>query len=210
MPDNAQSLEFIERARKMLNEEYAQAHTAEYNTWLANHKNAWMQPHIVVPFPPFVVNSALAPFKPSVSIPTEADIVARAFDLYTQANKNTTPDDTAMPTITESPQINEPTVEPTVEPVAEVLDTPAEPEPVEETKPISGKLLSPTIGSDDSSIIRDIFRPIDDPIFKDTTFEKVKEDLGVVPQPLEELSKVTEPEKPSTFFQKLKDKWIIK
>ena len=205
MSNNTQSLEFIERARKMLNDEYARAHTAEYNTWLSEHKNAWMQPHIVVPFPPFVVNSSLLPFKPTVSKPTEDDVVARALELYNQANKNNTTT-TAIADNIQSTEV----AEPTVEPVTEIAVKPAEPEIVEETKPISGKLLSPTVRSEDNSSIRDIFRPIDNPIFKDTSFEKVKQDLSVVPQPLEELSKVTEPEKPSTFFQKLKDKWITK
>ena len=209
MPTNTQ--EFVERARKMLNDEYTRAHTAEYNTWLSNHKNAWMQPHIVVPFPPFVVNSALLPFKPTVSKPTEDDVVARALDLYTQENKTdiTTP---VAANNTEPPQVVEveTTVEPVIEPAVVIEEKPAEPDIVEETKPISGKLLSPTVVSTDSPLIRDIFRPIDDPIFKDTTLEKIKQDLSVVPQPSEELSKVVEPEKPATFFQKLKDKWITK
>lgn len=207
------SLQYLERARKILNDEYAQAHTAEYTTWLNNHKNAWMQPHVVVPFPPFVVNSTLAPFKPTVTCPTESDIVARALELYNQANPQP-----LQPVVT----VAEP-VQTVPEPaVIDIEPVPIEPESmidaelatvqepvVEETKPISGKLLSMPIDVLPDEKIRDIFKPIDDTMFKDNTIESVKKDLNAVPQPEEELAKIDKLGS-STFFQKLRDKWSAK
>lgn len=210
------SLQYLERARKILNDEYARAHTAEYTTWLNNHKNAWMQPHVVVPFPPFVVNSTLAPFKPTVTCPTESDIVARALELYNQANPQP-----VQPVVTvagPAQTVSEPAVidiepvpvepEPVVnaEPVVTTELATAQEPVVEETKPISGKLLSMPIDVLPDEKIRDIFKPIDDTMFKDNTIESVKKDLNAVPQPNEELSKIDKLG-PSTFFQKLKDKW---
>lgn len=232
---STESLQFLELARKILNEEYAQAHTAEYNTWLNNHKNAWMQPHVVVPFPPFVVNSALTPFKPKVTCPTEADILARALEIYKQANplpaQTATPiaaQPAAQPIVSNTEaETSEPVVEPIlvepilVEPVVEpilvepVVEEPVVVEPVvvEEKKPISGKLLSlntEVISSEEK--IREIFKPIDDTMFKDTTIESVKQELTVIPKPEEELSKLDSSSgaRSSTFFQKLKDKWSAK
>lgn len=243
---STESLQFLELARKILNEEYAQAHTAEYNTWLNNHKNAWMQPHVVVPFPPFVVNSALTPFKPKVTCPTEADILARALEIYKQANppsvqtatpsaaQSIVPDtvaETDEPIVVEQPAVIEPVAveqpvvveQPAVEPV--VVEQPAVAEPVvveqpavetvvvEEKKPISGKLLSSnTEGLSSEEKIREIFKPIDDTMFKDTTIESAKQELKAVPQPEEELSKLDSSagSRSSTFFQKLKDKWSAK
>ena len=199
---NTQSSEFLDQARKVLNDEYKQAHSNEYNAWLSNHKNAWMQPHTIIPFPPFVVNSLLAPFKSALTSPTESDIVARALELYKQAHP--APVDPVATSVIEDPVVEEPVADAVLEEliVEETI--------VEEIKPpLSGKLLSPTVNSD--SEIHNIFQPIDDTIFKDTTFESFKQDLDVVPQPSDELNKVDETGKSSsTFFQKLKDKWITK
>jgi hypothetical protein len=80
------NLEYITQARKLLTEDYKTKHTNEYNRWLSNHQNSWMQPHVIVPFPPFIVSGALAPFKPSVSEPSEEAVVAKALELYNQFN----------------------------------------------------------------------------------------------------------------------------
>jgi hypothetical protein len=223
---------FLERARKMLNDEYTQAHTSEYNTWLSNHKNAWMQPHVVVPFPPFVVNAVLAPFKATVSSPTESDIVARSVELYNQSNPKPVPTATvaepvativaveAVPEITEQePTFEDLVADPVVEPAVEVqqevepvIEVTTIEEPVEEQAipPISGKLLSPILDSETK--IQNIFKPLDNKLFKDPEFKSVTEDLDVIPQPMEELAKVSASGNllSSSFFQRLKDKWITK
>jgi hypothetical protein len=225
---------FLERARKMLSDEYTQAHTSEYNTWLANHKNAWMQPHVVVPFPPFIVNAALAPFKSTVSSPTESDIVARATELYNQSNPEPVPTAAvaepvvpivaavAAPDVVEQePTFEDLVADPVVETVVEVQQVQEE-EPVEETTvaepvieeappPTSGKLLSPALDIDTETKIHNIFKPVDNKLFKDPEFKSVTEDLDVIPQPMEELAKVdASGNSSSSFFQKLKDKWITK
>jgi hypothetical protein len=220
---------FLERARKMLSDEYVEKHNSEYNYWLSNHKNAWMQPHIVVPFPPFVVNAALAPFKSTVSSPTESEIVARSVELYNQSNPEPVrPDPVVEPVVpmiaaVASPEMTEPTFEdlvadPVVEPAdvveaVEAVDeqpTIAEPEVEEPAPPASGKLLSPML--DTETKIQNIFKPVDNKLFKDPKFQSVTEDLDVIPQPMEELAKVSASGNllSSSFFQKLKDKWITK
>lgn len=107
------NLEYINQARKLLTEDYKTKHTNEYNNWLVNHKNSWMQPHIVVPFPPFIVSSALAPFKPSSTAPSEEAVVAKALELYNKFNPT--------PVITTEkiaqPIIEETTVAPVREPI---------------------------------------------------------------------------------------------
>ena len=224
---------FLERARKMLSDEYVEKHNSEYNYWLSNQKNAWMQPHVVVPFPPFIVNAALAPFKATVSKPTESDIVARATELYNQSNPApvraepvaepivstaTDPDVTEQePTFEDlvaEPVVEEVVIEEVVVPVEEETPTVTQ-QPVveelvvEEKKPISGKLLSPIL--DTETEIYNIFKPIDDNLFQDPGFKSVTEDLNVIPQPMQELAKVdTLGNVSSSFFQKLKDKWITK
>ena len=220
---------FLERARKMLSDEYTQAHTSEYNTWLANHKNAWMQPHVVVPFPPFIVNAALAPFKATVSSPSESDIVARATELYNQSNPapvTTAPVVEPMVATVAATEITEPeptfedlVADPVVEPAVVVEEETVlvveetaitEPEVEEPTPPTSGKLLSPIV--DNETKIQNIFKPVDNRLFKDPEFNSVTEDLDVIPQPMEELAKVSASgdSLSSSFFQKLKDKWITK
>ena len=220
---------FLERARKMLSDEYVEKHNSEYNYWLSNHKNAWMQPHMIVPFPPFVVNAALAPFKSTVSSPTEADIVARATELYNQSNPEPVrPAPVVEPIVpmiaaVASPEMTEPTFEdlvadPVVKPAVEVeaveavdeQPTIAEPEVEEPAPPASGKLLSPIL--DTETKIQNIFKPVDNKLFKDPKFQSVTEDLDVIPQPMEELAKVSASGNllSSSFFQKLKDKWITK
>ena len=81
-----QNSEYLNRARNLLTDRYNKLKSAEYTQWMSNHKTAWAQPHTVVPFPPFVVCGALAPFKASVSPPTEDQIVAKALELYNTAN----------------------------------------------------------------------------------------------------------------------------
>jgi hypothetical protein len=220
---------FLERARKMLSDEYAEKHNTEYNYWLSNHKNAWMQPHVVVPFPPFVVNAALAPFKATVSSPTESDIVARSIELYNQSNPEPAPiaavAEPVAPIVEFASEITEqqPTFEdlvadPVVEPAVEVEavepvieeTTIAEPVVEQVIPPASGKLLSPALNSETK--IQNIFKPLDNKLFKDPKFESVTEDLDVIPQPMEELAKVSASGNlsSSSFFQRLKDKWITK
>lgn len=227
--------DFLNQARKLLNEDYKSRHTAEYNAWLANHKNAWMQPHVIVPFPPFVVSGALTPFKPIASAPTEDEVVAKALELYnlhTPAPVAQQPAAVIQPTVAAKPEpeatlnqpldiapaieVVEPTVEPTVEPVAEEVVVEPTVEPVSEevvTEPVAEKI--PYVDE-----IYKIYQTAEEPkseqveptVEDDKTFIAVEEALKVVPQPAEELAKVTSTGGilPSVLerIQAMKTKWM--
>jgi len=266
--------EFLNKARKMLTDDYKTQHTAEYNAWMAAHQNSWMQPHIVVPFPPFIVSSALAPFKAVVSAPSEEDIVAKALELYQQANpaplrkeviEDLEPEVTLnqplnqpldiAPTVA-VPEVIVPTVVETVESapalIDKLLETPAIkpvskelpesipesiPEPVSKElpesipEPVSKELPEP-VSVEPVSVepvaeekvkpyvdeIYKIYQPTDpetvDPLGRFTVFTAMEQALKVVPQPNEELAKVTKSGKilPSMMdkLQSITSKWSTK
>lgn len=199
--------EFISQARKLLNENYKSNHSAEYNSWLGNQQNSWMQPHVIVPFPPFVVSSALAPFTPTVSAPTEQDVVAKALELYNQFNTVSAP--VAEPVIASVVEaVREPITNTDAiykifqEPVAKapvVMDVPiVEDEPlVEEVTVVEDEpVVEPTISKtlDYVDPIRKIFQStekveIEKPAATDTTLVAMEQAFNAVPQPAEELAK---------------------
>ena len=98
-----QTSEYLNRARNLLTDRYNKLKSAEYTQWMSNHKTAWAHPHTVVPFPPFVVCGALAPFKPSVSPPTDDQIVSTALELYNAAHPIIRAAPTALDTDSSSP-----------------------------------------------------------------------------------------------------------
>ena len=184
--------EFINQARKILTEDYTARHTAEYNSWLTGCKNSWMKPHVIVPFPPFVISPALSAFKPSVVSPSEDEVVAKALELYNQFNP-------VQPTTKVQPIVEAP--EPIAEPIAE---------------PISRPMIEAIAHVDEIYKIFQTKEKIEpeekiDPLTNDTTFTAIEKALNVVPQPAEELAKVSTPGRmfPSVLekLQTMTTKW---
>lgn len=257
--------EYITQARKLLTEDYKTKHSNEYNNWLNRCKDSWMQPHVIVPFPPFVVSGTLTPFKPTVSAPSEEAVVAKALELYNQFNpapiKNT--ETTAEPVAKPAPEIlDELLAAPPADqvPAPVVKETPAEPvvedpdwffhvkepdvDPLKNTVTIYKKnqeLVSeepPVEPVVDETIVEEpvVEQPVVEPLKNTVTIYKIFQEpvtneptsmptteplhptieqaLKVVPQPAEELAKVSKPGGifPSVFekLQDLKAKWITK
>ena len=154
----SQNLEFLNQARKMLTDDYYNRHTAEYNQWLLNHKNSWAQPHMVVPFPPFIVSAALAPFKSSITSPSEEQIVAKALELYAQSNPVVAPVATAV-TKSVTEVAVEPVTEVAVEPVAEEVVEPVAEEVVAE-EVVAEEVVEPVAEEVVEPVAEEVVEPI--------------------------------------------------
>jgi hypothetical protein len=220
------NIKFINQAQKMLTEDYTNKHTAEYNSWLNAHKSSWMQPHTIVPFPPFIISGALAPFKAVVRVPTEEEIVTKAIELYNQANpvpiaskveSNIEPSVTLIQPvdITEAPEVVE--VEELIEPTTLVEETPVVEPIIEELSESNNVEAIPKIKPYEDEIYKIYQTPepkpmdIEDRIAEFTAYIEMEEALKVVPQPSEELAKVSKPGKifPSVMekLQSITSKW---
>lgn len=228
------NLEYITQARKLLTEDYKSKHTDEYNNWLSKHQNSWMQPHIVVPFPPFIVSSSLAPFKPTVSEPSEEAVVAKALELYNQFNpapvaKTATMVEPVVKSVVEEtmvesvaePVVKEVIIKPVVDPVVkEVIVEPVVIPVVEETiiEPVVETVVEPVVEKI-SKNVDTIYKIFQDPIIDEPTTTSatkplpptIEQALNIVPQPAEELSKIKNSGRilPSVLekLQAMKDKW---
>lgn len=183
---------YLDQARKMLTDDYNKRHSDEYNQWILNHKNAWMKPQVIVPFPPFMINAAIAPFTPSAVPPTENEIVASALALYNNANPIAAPVDKVVPD--EVPQPEPIATQPGMEaPVASVVDNPKDETTSTPEAPEEPPIVPPTPYVDeiykiyeapDSSKPTEVVKP-------EPLLSTIEQDLKAVPQPAEELAKVT-------------------
>lgn len=110
--ENKKRLELLKLARHMLNEQYLKDRASAYVQWSAESDRAWKEQGVKLPFPP------------TPAMPSEADIVAKALDLYNHINapKQEVP----------APPVPEPAVEPTP-----VTETVTEPAPIPVVEPIS-------------------------------------------------------------------------
>lgn len=207
------NLEYINQARKLLNEDYKTKHTNEYNGWLIKQQLSWTQPSVIVPFPPFVISSTLAPFKPSVSSPSENEIVAKALELYNRANPSApqaTVTQKVTPELALKVEETAATVEEIIpEPVVEVNETIEEaiPEPVVEDVQIKAPVVS---HMDAIYKIYEVMKK-DVTVDNDPKFTSIDETLQSVPQPVEELAKVAKSGKIlPTMMEKLQSIWTKK
>ena len=217
------NLEFINQAQKILTDDYNIRRTAEYGNWLHQHKNAWAQSHTIIPFPPFVISAGIAPFKAVSAAPSEADIVAKALELYNQSNQVATNSPspnvnaseeilydppTSKDSMVEStqPVVVEPTiVEPTVVEPTVVEPTVVEPTVVEyivEPEQFAEESVEESIEPARTQYTDEVYKIFQIPTehatssnTPDTTIVDIGTALSVVPQPAEELSKITLKEK---------------
>lgn len=74
--EHQRRLDLLTLARKQLNDEYTNQHSGGYSKWVAESNVAWRTSGIKLPLP--------AP----VAMPTEAEVVARALQLYNAATVN--------------------------------------------------------------------------------------------------------------------------
>lgn len=124
--ENKKRVELLKLARHMLNEEYLKDRASAYVQWSTDSDRAWKEKGIKLPFPP------------TPPMPSEADIVARALDLYNHINapkqESAPVKNDPAPTVEAAPKIKaEPTADPIVEaapkvkssPVVEVVAEPA-------------------------------------------------------------------------------------
>lgn len=77
--DNKKKYELLKTARHLLQQEYANARAAQYQQWLAGSKTSWSS------------NGTLLPYPTGPLYPTEAEIVAKALELYNLSINNTPP-----------------------------------------------------------------------------------------------------------------------
>lgn len=114
MPNNINEttkLELISKARKLVQAKYDNQRNNEYKLWQSTHMNAWKGTHIIVPFPPFVLNTSATPLKLSSITPPEEEVIAEALELY---NQLVAPDSVTMSNeveVLEPEIVNEPAVE---------------------------------------------------------------------------------------------------
>lgn len=217
------NLGYLNQARKMLTDDYKNRHTAEYNSWMNNHKNSWMQPHTIMPFPPFVISAAIVPFKPTVSAPSDDEVVAKALELYNLANPPVVAPVASR--VVAAPTVQEVMAAPAVEVPAmieEVMPVPIEaiesiteeviPESIVE-EPIveESKTKAPVISYTDA--IHKIYEIMkkEDTVDEAPKFTSIDATLQTIPQPAEELAKADNSNKIlPTMLEKLQSIWATK
>ena len=221
------NLEFINQATTLLTQDYNIKYTAEYGTWLRNHKNVWSQSHTIIPFPPFIISSDIASFKSVISPPSEAEIVSKALELYNKRNAVNEVSESAMPT--EEIVYENLRESVTMLPISETVETVESVDPVVTydqesvtdttnstltTEPMIEQSILPVSTSYTDEVYK-IFQSSTEHVtssdISDSTVANIETDLGVIPQPIEELSKIAIKEKSrSTVLERLQnmtEKW---
>jgi len=205
MPENIdelKKLELLNEARRLLNAEYNQKKSDEYNNWLLKNRQALKSTNLHLPFPPFVAGNTVPYYVATVPIPSEHEVVAKAVQLYnTRYN---------APVAVPEPEVTEEVVEEVKEEVQEeiVEDTPPAPkeevvedaatETIENSEPITDDELAGLQLRD--AMIQEIYNIYGDQNIKDyvpKVESKVEDkiispeaDLNAIPQPSEELAKL--------------------
>jgi hypothetical protein len=120
-------MEMLKLARHLLNEDYLKQRAAAYTQWTTDSDHAWKTRGVKLPFPPVP------------AMPSEADVVARALQLYNHVNAQAAP---ASPAPAAAPAVSTP--QPEVATVAATSVPAAEPEPVIEPEPMAEPEPEPT------------------------------------------------------------------
>lgn len=169
--DLMMKMQLLASARQMLTDEYNQTHRDEYTVWAEQQKNAWQQPIVSVPYPPFFVNSSLTAFQPSARFPSEAEVVARALILYNQSQCTT-----QVPSVLEQQSSII---------VNNIPDDPIVTEPIIQ-EPVVEEIVTP-LHEDSTSIqeIKNIYKDIDI-TFKDPV--SIAGEVALLPMPAEQLA----------------------
>jgi hypothetical protein len=121
-------MEMLKLARHLLNEDYLKQRAAAYTQWTTDSDHAWKTQGIKLPFPPVP------------AMPSEADVVARALQLYNHVNAQSAP--ASPPAPAAAPAVSTP--QPEVAPVAAPSVPVAEPGPVIETELMAEPEPEPT------------------------------------------------------------------
>jgi len=121
-------MEMLKLARHLLNEDYLKQRAAAYTQWTTDSDHAWKTQGVKLPFPPVP------------AMPSEADVVARALQLYNHVNAQATP--ASPPAPGAAPAVSTP--QPEVAPVAAPSVPAAEPEPVAEPELMAEPEPEPT------------------------------------------------------------------
>ena len=138
--ENKRRIELLKLARHMLNEQYLKDRADAYVQWSAQSDQVWKEQGVKLPFPP------------TPSMPSEADIVAKALELYNHINapkqqeqvakeepvEEKTPE-TKIEEKTPEPKIEEKTPEPEEEKIVEL--------PKENIDVTSNNITQPTIST---------------------------------------------------------------
>jgi outer membrane biosynthesis protein TonB len=155
--DNKKKLELLKLARHMVNEQYLKDRAGAYVQWSTDSDRVWKEQGIKLPFPP------------TPPMPSEADVVAKALDLYNHINTpkteavvpEPTPDTVAEIKPELAPAVKaEPVVEPTPEPAvkAEPVVEPT-PEPAVKAEPVVEPTPEPAVKAEPITV-PDIVQPI--------------------------------------------------
>lgn len=136
--ENKRRLELLKLARHMLNEQYLKDRASAYVQWSAESDRAWKEQGVKLPFPP------------TPPMPSEADIVAKALDLYNHINTPTqevaqeqTKPEPVMEAKPES--VMETKSEPVMETKPEVKPEPVAELPAVEPEPVLTNITQPTV-----------------------------------------------------------------
>ena len=121
-------MEMLKLARHLLNEDYLKQRAAAYTQWTTDSDHAWKTRGVKLPFPPVP------------AMPSEADVVARALQLYNHVNAQSAAASPLAPAA--APAVSTP--QPAVAPVAAPSVPVAEPGPVIETELMAEPEPEPT------------------------------------------------------------------
>jgi hypothetical protein len=196
MPENIdelKKLELLNEARRLLNTEYNQKKSDEYNNWLLKNSQALKSTNLHLPFPPFVAGNTVPYYVATVPIPTEHEVVARAVQLYnTRYNTPAVPEAEIAEEVVE--EIQKEIIEDAVTEPEEMTVT----EPIENIESITDNELAGLQLRD--AMIQEIYNIYGDQDIKDYTPSiepKIEDkiispeaDLNTIPQPSEELAKL--------------------
>ena len=118
-------MEMLKLARHLLNDEFLKQRASAYTQWTTDSDHAWKTQGVKLPFPPVP------------AMPSEADVVARALQLYNHVNAQAAPAAAAEP----APAVSTP--QPAVAPVATMAASVAEPEAVVATELMTEPVTEP-------------------------------------------------------------------
>jgi len=200
MPENIdelKKLELLNEARRLLNTEYNQKKSDEYNNWLLKNRQALKSTNLHLPFPPFVAGNNVPYYVATVPIPTEHEVVAKAVQLYnTRYNAPVAVPEAEI--AEEVVEVQEEIVEDTPPAPKEEVAEAAATETIENTELITDDELAGLQLRD--AMIQEIYNIYGDQNIKDyvpNVEPKVEDkiispeaDLNAIPQPSEELAKL--------------------
>lgn len=161
--DNKKKFELLKTARQLLQQEYVNARMKQHTQWIASSETSW------------VTNGALLPYPSGALYPTEAEVVAKALELYNLSNNN----------IAKVPQSKDV--------IANIFSAPTTTALTVETANVTQQLVeASTVNAEPilppPKIIEEVIKPIVEEVVEEVITDTIEEEEPVEESPTEEAS----------------------